>query len=574
MDECRPREQSSESKNAKWLSGVVTPLKIEQWASMLRDHPDRAFANYVTSGIGNGFRIGFSRTGEFGPKLSSARKNMRSANENPEVIADYLREESQRGVLLGPFGRHEAPDIHLSRFGVIPKANKPGKWRLIVDLSHPEGKSVNDGISPDLCSLHYLKVDEVARRLLKLGPGALMAKLDIRSAYRMVPVHPDDRWLLGMQWQGLIYVDAALPFGLRSAPKIFNAVADALEWIVRRCGVSDVWHYLDDFFLCGPATSEVCGTNLQLLVEICNLLGIPLAMEKLEGPTTLITLLGISIDSKVGTLSLPAKKLEQLRQLTREWLSKKRCTKRELLSITGKLQHAAKVVRPGRTFLRRLFDLSTAVSKPHHHLNLNNAARSDLAWWNEFLADWNGVSIIASLGEADPTVTLTSDASGKWGCGAFWSGNWFQLAWQAVPQARQWNIAIKELIPVVMAVAIWGGKWAGQVVRCRCDNSAVVSVLATRSSRDRDIMHLLRCLAFFEARWNLQLISSHLAGVRNTLADDLSRNNLVSFLQATDHSMDSQSVIPPPLSAMLVSHRPDWTSPAWRQMFRDTVNMV
>ena len=116
---------------------------------------------------------------------------------------------------------------------------------------------------------------------MELGPGAEMAKMDVRSAYRVVPVHPVDRTLLGTQWEDKVYVDAALPFGLRSAPKIFNAIADALQWIARRHGVSNLWHYLDDFITCGLAGSDECRLNLQLLLDLCRLLGIPIAEEKL-----------------------------------------------------------------------------------------------------------------------------------------------------------------------------------------------------------------------------------------------------------------------------------------------------
>lgn len=104
---------------------------------------------------------------------------------------------------------------------MIPKPHQPGKWRLILDLSSPRSHGVNDGIDPQLCSLSYARLDDGVKRVLSLGAGALLAKLDIRSAYRMIPVHPDDRSLLGMRWQGTVCLDAALPFGLRSAPKIF-----------------------------------------------------------------------------------------------------------------------------------------------------------------------------------------------------------------------------------------------------------------------------------------------------------------------------------------------------------------
>ena len=539
---------------------------------MLAHHPDREYVGYILSGIQEGFRIGFERGVH---KLGSARKNMQSADENAQVVSDYLEAEKKRGVLLGPFERPEVAEVHLSRFGVIPKKSQPGKWRLIVDLSHPEGRSVNDGISCELCSLQYIRMEDVVRKLLELGPGAQMAKMDIESAYRMVPVHPQDRYLLGMQWEGQVYVDAALPFGLRSAPKIFNALADGLEWIAKQHGVEYVWHYLDDFITCDAAGSKECQLHLQLLLDICKHLGVPIADKKVEGPSTCLVFLGILIDTVRGELRLPLDKLTRLRDRVKEWLQKKRCTKRDLLSLAGQLQHAATVVRPGRTFLRRLFDLSATVQKPNHHLSLNKGARSDLAWWHDFLMDWNGVSLLVALGEQEPTVFLSSDASGKWGCGAWWNSCWFQLAWSNTACTEEVNIATKELIPIVIAAAMWGKNWEGQVVCSLCDNEAVVAVLNRHTSRDHDLMHLLRCLSFFEAKFGFRVVARHIPGTQNSLADDLSRDKLSSFLQARDQvTLSRQSKPPQPLLDMLINHKPDWTSPAWRGMFRDTLKMA
>ena len=84
--------------------------------------------------------------------------------------------------------------------------------------------------------------------LRSLGRGALIAKLDVKAAYRLIPVHPEDRPLLGIEWRGAQYVDAMLPFGLCSAPKIFTAVADGLEWILRQRGIRHIDHYLDDIW--------------------------------------------------------------------------------------------------------------------------------------------------------------------------------------------------------------------------------------------------------------------------------------------------------------------------------------
>jgi hypothetical protein len=157
---------------------------------------------------------------------------MLSACMHPEVIQAYLDKECAAGRMLGPFSSPALgglPPLQVNRFGVITKGHNTGKWRLITDQSYPPGLSVNDGIDPELCSLTYTSVDAVAKVVASYPPGALLAKVDVESAHRLIPVHPSDRPLQAMEWEGAVYVDPMLPFGLRSAPKIFNAVADGLE---------------------------------------------------------------------------------------------------------------------------------------------------------------------------------------------------------------------------------------------------------------------------------------------------------------------------------------------------------
>ena len=103
---------------------------------------------------------------------------MLSAEQNPSVVEQYLQKEREAGRIVGPLP-HPIVGLQISRFGVIPKPHQPGKWRLIVDLSHPKGASVNDGIDPALCSLVYTSVDEAVDRIIQRGHKALLAKLDI-----------------------------------------------------------------------------------------------------------------------------------------------------------------------------------------------------------------------------------------------------------------------------------------------------------------------------------------------------------------------------------------------------------
>ena len=180
------------------LSNITTPLVVEEWGlHAVGSHPDQDF-DHLVDGITNGFSIGFSR--KLG-KCQSAKRNTMSAVENPTVVKAYLEKECRLGMVIGPLAQGTV-DVQISRFGVIPKPHQPGKWQLLVDLSHPEGASVNAGISQDLSSSVYTSVDRAVEVILQTGRGTQLAKLDIESAYRMVPVHPGDRpsWV----WNGRV----------------------------------------------------------------------------------------------------------------------------------------------------------------------------------------------------------------------------------------------------------------------------------------------------------------------------------------------------------------------------------
>ena len=86
-------------------------------------------------------------------------------------------------------------------------------------------------------------IGNAIQKILKLGRGTMLAKIDIQSAFILLPVHPKDRHILGL----MVYIDTCLPLGLHSAPKLFNVMADLLAWILQQQGVSGLLHYLDDF---------------------------------------------------------------------------------------------------------------------------------------------------------------------------------------------------------------------------------------------------------------------------------------------------------------------------------------
>ena len=359
-----------------------------------------------------------------------------------------------------------------------------------------------------------------------------------------------------------------LPFGLRSAPKVFNAAADALHWVLQRAGIPHIRHYLDDFIIVSPPESPQCAQSLEILHTVCHSLGVPLAEDKQVGPTTCLTFLGIEIDTRASQLRLPLDKLTRLQSLLSEWGSRKHGSRKELESLVGHLNHACKVVRSGRSFLRCILDLLHSVHLPPHSqrpIRLNAGFRSDIAWWSTFVSGWNGVSFLPPPSLLPETV-YTTDASGSWGCGAWHLNSWFHIQWDQ--RSQGWSIAAKELVPIIMGLAAWGSFWRGCRVLCRCDNQVVVASLRSRSSKDKQVMHLLRSLLFIEAHYQCYIHSDYISTVENHLADDLSRGNVFSFLCKVSKADPHPTPVCLPLLDLLLDPTADWTSQHWQHQFR------
>ena len=264
--------------------------------------------------------------------------------------------------------------------------------------------------------MSYITIDDAIKGNLVLGPGTLLAKIDIKSAFRLIPVHPADRHLLAMEWRSGVFINTCLLFWLRSSPKLFNILADLLAWILEHQGVSYLLHYLDDFLTMGNPHSSECHHNLMTMKQVCQLLRVPLATEKVEGPSTCLEFLGILLDTIWMEARLLEDKLSRLQTTVVSWLDKHKATKRQILSLVGLLQHAAKVVRAGCIFVRRMYSVATQVRELDHFTRLNKGFRSDLYWWHTFVSDWNGCGFLQAVaGEQKPQIVIQTDSMGLWG---------------------------------------------------------------------------------------------------------------------------------------------------------------
>ena len=221
-----------------------------------------------------------------------------------------------------------------------------------------------------------------------LGQGCLLGKSDVRRAFRILPVSLSEIDQLGFMFDGMFYVDKAMPFGCSISCQTWELFATFLEFCVRRaspCG--SLLHYLDDFLFGGKKDTNDCTFIMSVFMDKMQLLGVPIASDKTEGPTTKLSFLGLELDSEEMTIRIPMGKIEEIRQKIVSMLARKKCTLREMQSLIGSLNFACRAVVPGRPFCRRLINAICGLTKPHHHLNITLAMKEDLQLWLNFFTE-------------------------------------------------------------------------------------------------------------------------------------------------------------------------------------------
>lgn len=493
---------------------------VERMRPFLGKYPDRQAARLLEEGFTVGFRIPCNLAA-----VPPVPKNLKSALQHPEVVLEKLQKEVALGRMSGPFPVAPVADLVVSPLGVVPK-KEPNKFRLIHHLSFPKGGSVNDAIDQEACSVTYTSFDAAVRWVRHYGKGALMAKADVESAFRLLPVHPESFRLLGCHWNGGFYVDQCLPMGCSVSCALFEQFSSFVEWVVRDVsGVNSLIHYLDDFLCIGPADSRVCAVLLASLQHIAEKFGIPLAADKTEGPCSVITFLGIVLDSDAMECRLPEEKLEDLRKEVAGLIGLKKVQLRRLQSVLGKLNFACRILPMGRVFSRRLAASTSGIKSPTHFVRLVKTHREDLRVWNTFLESFNGRAMWMSGPVSNFDLELFTDAAGSTGFGAFFQGRWSAGPWPQswVQEGFTKNLVLLELFPVVLAVELWGASFRDLKVRFHGDNMGVVQVINRVTASSPPVIRLLQHLVLRCLQLNVFIHAVHLPGVENVIADALSR---------------------------------------------------
>nr|XP_006821268.1 PREDICTED: uncharacterized protein LOC100371933 [Saccoglossus kowalevskii] len=274
---------------------------------------------------------------------------------------------------------------------------------------------------------------------------------------------------------------------------------------------------------------------MDVMLQSCHHLGVPIATEKVEGPCSVITFLGVELDTVNMVIRLPKDKLADLLVKLPSWLTRHTCSKRELLSLIGCLSFACKCMLAGRIFLRRMIDISMTATSLSQVITLTDEFWHDVQWWCDFLPSWNGTaSLLNPNWIPSPEFELFTDASATLGYGAFYKGHWFANTWPTfITNDPLYSIAWKELLPILLSSLIWGHLWYGLRIRFHCDNISVVQIWKKGSSSCPRIMQLVRLLFFTAASNNFHVMISHISGFNNDIADSLSRQQILRFQRLT-----------------------------------------
>ena len=188
-----------------------------------------------------------------------------------------------------------------------------------------------------------------------MDKNALIAKMDIKSAFRLLPVYPGDFNLLGFKIDSDYFIDKCIPMGCSISCSTFEKNSTFLHWLTTKESNSEnLDHYLDDFFFAGKANSNDCQSLMTTFINICKKLQVPIADEKTEGPTCVMEYLGLTIDTREMTVKIPDKKMKELLVLIREVAFSKKVTLNKLQSLCGVLAFCTRAIPAGRAFSRRL----------------------------------------------------------------------------------------------------------------------------------------------------------------------------------------------------------------------------
>ena len=376
--------------------------------------------------------------------------------------------------------------------------------------------------------------------LALLQPNDFMAVIDIKSAYRAVSIHPEDKKYMGLRWdiQGkeVFIEDSRLCFGLSLGPMVFNSISNFVYSILTDVYNLQAVNYLDDFLVLGH-TKEEAQFAQNIVIKTLRYLGFYISWAKVTPPSKVCRYLGLDIDSIEIELRLPNDKLEKLIFSVNKFKDKSSISKQELESLGGLLSHCSHVLDGGRTHSRRFYDLYKIILNNNlKRIKLGLAAKEDLKWWANFSKTFNGKKKIIY---PEYELPLVSDSSLK-GFAIYKGEEWLAgsgddslildndkcnhiISSPSFDNYNKTNINELELWPIISGLRVLYPDLKGKSVSIFTDNTQVYHMICKGTSSNKTCMQWLREFFWICKIYLIMLVPYYINTKNNLVADTLSR---------------------------------------------------
>ena len=531
---------------------IVTPIKLENYRRLLIEmNYDEKEMEFLTQGFTHGFSLGYSG--------NMKRKDF--AHNLPFTVGDLfdmwqkIMKEVKLGRVARPFNKRDIPYQYFvqSPIGLVPKFG--GQTRLIFHLSYNfknGNPSINSCIPCELCTTKYNDLNHVVCNCTQLNSKVYWAKTDVQMAFRIVPIKPLHRCLLLMAAKNPVsgkrqfFIEKNLSFGTSISCSHFQRFSNSLRHIVetKASRKGQITNYLNDY-LCYGISREECDYLVQKFMEICQIIGVPIATEKTEWSTRRITFLGILLDGRQLCMAIPSDKRDKALKLVGDFRHKKSAMVHEIQVLEGNLNFLNKAIYPGRPFLRwmyakyaQLFETNARLQK--YHVKIDTEFKNDCWVWELFLMHQSAVCR-PFIDIEDKMHTFKAKHIGFYtdtsknsifGAGGFFNGEWFVAQWE-LGYIRKFNPSIQylELYVLCLGIFIWETKLQNIRIIVNCDNKTVRDAVNSLTSGCKNCMYLLRMLTLNNLRFNQRVFVKYVKSKDNKWADPISRMKLSYFLR-------------------------------------------
>ena len=368
------------------------------------------------------------------------------AYEVGEQVSDAIAEWVNEGYARGPVEKKDLPeDAKVS--GIMTKAKPNGSVRVILNLSSPIGKSVNEGIDNSQFPASMSSTTKWLRILHKAGKNCYIVKIDWRMAYKQIAVNPEDVNLQWFEWLGMYFCKLSLIFGAVSSVGIFDRLAKiVLEIVLQRSSfpASLVSQHLDDCCAAAPAGDTAIFRFDNEYTKVAGELNILLAPrddpEKSFAPCKEGCVYGINYDTTQQTWWMSEERIARMQLQIRELLECSEIEQQKIWSISGKIIHVKDLITGGKLHFYHLLkanSVHTDKKSANRMVKVSRDLKREMWWWYIMVTMGSHRSKYPDPDECLPAWSLVghTDAAGGTtltlgnGCGAVLEEWWTYIPW-------------------------------------------------------------------------------------------------------------------------------------------------